>query len=269
VCLNPELVVEEGAISSGGVGTRLAIPLKLRNHNAELRRPIFLKRLVKRESGQEETTVPLDWEVIEPGVERSFLIEAGPFDTDGVARVELLMTMAMRSKEGFEECYVFGGSLLLTVARDSAQQVVQNIDFSGAHFETGGLVKTDLRVAETSSEPSANAGRRVVTLERLEVSEMKDGIRGYSPNGLRVPRTVEFAFHGFPADDAPHFHVRLGARGALALGRSGRERDPERNPAPMDVTLRAYGRAGALDLETSNRVSRHHFDFVVLNDRLC
>ncbi|MEO0718680.1 MAG: FHA domain-containing protein [Pseudomonadota bacterium] len=269
VCLNPELIVEEGAVSSGGVGTRLAIPLKLRNHNAELPRPIFLKRLLKRESGQDETEVPLDWQVVEAGAERSFLVEAGPFDTDGVARVELLLTMAMRSKEGFEEAYVFGGSLLLTVARDSAQQVVQNIDFSGAHFETGGLVKTDLRVDDASPQQAQQAGRRVLPLERLEVSEVKEGIRGYGPTGVRVPRTVQFAFHGFPEKDAPNFEVRLGARGALAMGRSGRERDPERNPSPMDVSLRAYGASGALDLETSNRVSRHHFDLVVLNDRLC
>ncbi|MEL6283600.1 MAG: hypothetical protein AAFQ73_12720 [Pseudomonadota bacterium] len=269
VCLNPELIVEEGAVSSGGVGTRLAIPLKLRNHNAELPRPIFLKRLLKRESGQDETEVPLDWQVVEAGAERSFLVEAGPFDTDGVARVELLLTMAMRSKEGFEEAYVFGGSLLLTVARDSAQQVVQNIDFSGAHFETGGLVKTDLRVDDASPQQAQQAGRRVLPLERLEVSEVKEGIRGYGQTGVRVPRTVQFAFHGFPEKDAPNFEVRLGARGALAMGRSGRERDPERNPSPMDVSLRAYGASGALDLETSNRVSRHHFDLVVLNDRLC
>ncbi|MGD1870346.1 MAG: FHA domain-containing protein [Neomegalonema sp.] len=269
VCLNPELIVEEGAVSSGGVGTRLAIPLKLRNHNAELPRPIFLKRLLKRESGQDETEVPLDWQVVEAGAERSFLVEAGPFDTDGVARVELLLTMAMRSKEGFEEAYVFGGSLLLTVARDSAQQVVQNIDFSGAHFETGGLVKTDLRVDDASPQQAQPAGRRVLPLERLEVSEVKEGIRGYGQTGVRVPRTVQFAFHGFPEKDAPNFEVRLGARGALAMGRSGRERDPERTPSPMDVSLRAYGASGALDLETSNRVSRHHFDLVVLNDRLC
>ncbi|MEO1503674.1 MAG: FHA domain-containing protein, partial [Pseudomonadota bacterium] len=269
ICLNPELIVEEGAVSSGGVGTRLAIPLKLRNHNAELPRPIFLKRLLKRESGQDETEVPLDWQVVEAGAERSFLVEAGPFDTDGVARVELLLTMAMRSKEGFEEAYVFGGSLLLTVARDSAQQVVQNIDFSGAHFETGGLVKTDLRVDDASPQQAQQAGRRVLPLERLEVSEVKEGIRGYGQTGVRVPRTVQFAFHGFPEKDAPNFEVRLGARGALAMGRSGRERDPERNPSPMDVSLRAYGASGALDLETSNRVSRHHFDLVVLNDRLC
>ncbi|MEM1419886.1 MAG: FHA domain-containing protein [Pseudomonadota bacterium] len=269
VCLNPELIVEEGAVSSGGVGTRLAIPLKLRNHNAELPRPIFLKRLLKRESGQDETEVPLDWQVVDAGAERSFLVEAGPFDTDGVARVELLLTMAMRSKEGFEEAYVFGGSLLLTVARDSAQQVVQNIDFSGAHFETGGLVKTDLRVDDASPQQAQQAGRRVLPLERLEVSEVKEGIRGYGQTGVRVPRTVQFAFHGFPEKDAPNFEVRLGARGALAMGRSGRERDPERNPSPMDVSLRAYGASGALDLETSNRVSRHHFDLVVLNDRLC
>ncbi len=270
VCLNPELIVEDGAVVSGGVGARLAIPLKLRNHNSELRRPIYLKSLLKRESGRDDTPVPLEWEIVEPGSERSFLIEAGPFDTDGVARVELVLTLAMRSKEGFEEAYTFGGSLLLTVSRDSAQQVVQNIDLSGAHFETGGLVKTDLRLdGDGASGPDTTKGRRVLPLERLEVSELNAGLRGYQASGARAPRTVQFAFVGFPEGDAPGFEIGMGARGALAFGRSGREKNPETNPTPMDVSLRAYGADGALDLGMSNRVSRHHFDLLVLNDRLC
>ncbi|MEL6978170.1 MAG: zinc ribbon domain-containing protein [Pseudomonadota bacterium] len=270
VCLTPELVVEAGATVGGGVGARVAIPLKLRNQNAEARRPIFLKRLQKRERDGAATDVPLDWEQIDPGAERSFLVEAGPFETDGVARMELLMTLATRSKEGYEEAYVFGGALLLTVARESAQQVVQNIDFSGAHFETGGLVKTDLKVAESAGAGlGAEAGRRVVSLERFELSEVKDGVRGYAESGRRVSRAALFSFRGFPGDDAPGFETGLGARGALAFGRAGRERDPERNPTPMDASLRVYGADGAVDAAASGRISRHHFDLTVLNDRLC
>lgn len=272
VCLSPELVVEAGASVGGGVGSRVAIPLKLRNHNAAATRPIYLKRLQKRERSGETIDLPLDWEQVEPGGERSFLVEAGPFETDGVARMELLLTLAARAKEGYEESYVFGGALLLTVARESSQQVVQNIDFSGAHFETGGLVKTDLRLgdgAPMADAASAAAGRRVVSLERLELNELKQGVRGYADTGQRVARSAQFAFRGFAESDAPGFATGLGVRRALAVGRSGRERDPERNPTPMDLTLRAYDSAGALDLETSNRISRHHFDLTVLNDRLC
>ena len=36
----------------------------------------------------------------------------------------------------------------------------------------------------------------------------------------------------------------------------------------MDVSLRAYARDGGLDRDASTRVSRHHFDLLVLNERL-
>jgi len=269
VCLTPELVVEAGASAGGGVGARVAIPLKLRNHNAQATRPIYLKRLQKRAAAGPATDVPLDWQQVDPGAERSFVVEAGPFETDGVARMELLMTLATRSKEGHEEAYVFAGALLFTVSRESAQQVVQNIDFSGAHFETGGLVKTDLKIADQGgASVPAEAGRRVVSLERFELNELREGVRGYGDTGKRVSRAVRFAFEDFPEPDAPGFETGLGTRGAIAVGRSGRERDPETNPTPMDLTLRAYDAQGALDFAASNRISRHHFDLTVHGDRL-
>ncbi|MEM8664616.1 MAG: hypothetical protein AAGF49_10905, partial [Pseudomonadota bacterium] len=117
ICLKPELVIEEGVTVSGGIGARLSLPLKLRNFNRAIQRPIYLKRLVKNESGQAPQAVDLNWEVVDPGTERTFYVDAGPFDADGVTRVELLPTIAMRSKEGFEEAYVFSGSLLLTINR--------------------------------------------------------------------------------------------------------------------------------------------------------
>lgn len=268
VCLKPELVIEAGATVSGGIGARLSLPLKLRNFSRTIGRPIYLKKLTRQESGRALEIVDLNWEIVEPGVERTFYVDAGPFEADGVTRVELLLTIAVRSKEGFEEAYLFSGSLLLSVNRDFNQQVIQNIDLSGSHFETGGLVHTRLDANQTGGGPQQSADRRVVELERVEVAELAAGLRGYGRSGARVPRSVKFRLAGFPESDAPTWDVTLGARGALAFGRSGREHDAERNPAPMDVSIRAYGRDGALDVETSTRVSRHHFDLLVLNDRL-
>ncbi len=268
VCLKPELVIEAGATVSGGIGARLSLPLKLRNFNRQIARPIYLKKLVKNESGQAPQKVDLNWEIVEPGSERTFYVDAGPFDADGVTRVELLLTIAMRAKEGYEEVYVFSGSLLLTINRDSNQQVIQNIDLSGAHFETGGLVHTKLDANQTTGGATHTADRQVVALERVEVAELAEGVRGYRADGQRVPRSVSFRFVGFPEGDAPGWEVMLGARGALCFGRSSREAHPETNPAPMDVSLRAYARGGELDRDTSTRVSRHHFDLLVLNERL-
>ena len=266
VCLKPELVIESGATVSGGIGARLSLPLKLRNFNRKISRPIYLKGLVKNESGRAAEPVELNWEIVEAGSERTFYVDAGPFDADGVTRVELLLTVAMRSKEGFEEAYVFSGSLLLTVNRQSNQQVVQNIDLSGSHFETGGLVHTKLDANQAATEPTRTVDRQVVGLERVEVAELAAGIRGYGPKGPRVPRSVMFRLVGFPGEDAPNYDVMIGSRGALAFGR--RSRDPVGDDPPMDITLRVYGRDGTLDTAASSRVSRHHFDVLVLNERL-
>ena len=245
VCVKPELVIESGATVSGGIGARLSLPLKLRNYNRQIARPIYLKHLVKKESGHPPETVSLNWEIVEAGSERTFYVDAGPFEADGVTRVELLMTVAMRSKEGFEEAYVFSGSLLFTINRDSNQQVVQNIDLSGAHFETGGLVHTRLDANQAGHGPSRTVDRQVLELERVEVAELASGVRGYGPDGPRVPRSVKFRLVDFPGEDAPGYEVMLGPRGALAFGR--RSRDPSGDDAPMDVTLRVYGRDGTLD----------------------
>jgi len=268
VCIKPELVIEAGTTVSGGIGARLSLPLKLRNFNRQIRRPIYLKALVKNESGKGHQSVDLNWEIVEPATERTFYVEAGPFDADGVTRVELLLTIAMRSKEGYEEAYLFSGSLLLSITRDSNQQVIQNIDLSGAHFETGGLVHTKLDANQSGQEIGATDERQVVELERVEVAELAAGVRGYKPSETRVPRSVAFRFVGFPEADAPDWDVMLGARGALCFGRSSREAHPQNNPAPMDVSLRAYARDGTLDRDASTRVSRHHFDLLVLNERL-
>ena len=268
VCLKPELLIEVGAKVAGGIGARLSLPLKLRNFNRQLRRPIYLKKIVKNESGQASQQLDLNWEIVEPGTERALYVDAGPFDAAGVTRVELLLTIAMRSKEGYEEAYLFSNSLLLTIARESNQQIIQQIDLSGSHFETGGLVHTKLDANQQNAEEAPTQQRSVVALQRAEVAELNDGVRGYRDSAKRVQRSVSFRFVGFPEADAPNWNVKLGARGALMFGRSSREAHPEHNPAPMDVSLRAYLRDGSLDRDASTRVSRHHFDLLVLNERL-
>jgi hypothetical protein len=111
--------------------------------------------------------------------------------------------------------------------------------------------------------------RETLPLERAERYEMERGVRGYAAAGLRVPRTLAFAFQGFPPNDRPVDGTMIGQGGAFACGRSGRRYDAEKNPLPNDLSLRPYKRTGDLDEEAAVFISRHHFDFVVLNDRLC
>lgn len=268
VCLSPELIIEPGAVVSAHVGDRLAIPLAVRNQTGSVPRAIRLLRVLKRERDQELIEMPLDWEMIDAGAEREFYLEAGPFDAGGTGKVDVLLEVATRSKEGFQEAFVFGGTLLFNVSHDRLQQVVQNINLSGAHFETGGLVKTDLSTAIPESNTVKTEQRQVVTLQRLEHPEQALGTRGYANRGQRISRAVNFHFSGFPSEDAPAYNVGMGARGYLAFGRAERIIDSELNPFPMDVTLRCYTRSGELDSDCSMRISRHHFDVLVLNDRL-
>ena len=179
------------------------------------------------------------------------------------ARKEVVEWLRQRSRP-----YLFSNSLLLTIARESNQQIIQQIDLSGSHFETGGLVHTKLDANQQNAEEAPTQQRSVVALQRAEVAELNDGVRGYRESAKRVQRSVSFRFVGFPEADAPNWNVKLGARGALMFGRSSREAHPEHNPAPMDVSLRAYLRDGSLDRDASTRVSRHHFDLLVLNERL-
>jgi len=268
VCLAPELMIEPGAVVSAHVGDRLAIPLLVRNHSGPVSRAIRVLRVLKRERDQELIEVPLDWEMIDAGAEREFYLEAGPFNAGGTGKVDVLLEVATRSKEGFQEAFVFGGTLLFNVAHDRLQQVVQNINLSGAHFETGGLVKTDLSTAMPAANTVKTEQRQVVTLQRLEHPEQELGTRGYPGCKIRISRAVSFHFSAFPSEDAPGYEVGLGARGYLAFGRAERIPDAQLNPFPMDVTLRCYTQSGELDNDASMRMSRHHFDLLVLNDRL-
>jgi hypothetical protein len=60
------------------------------------------------------------------------------------------------------------------------------------------------------------------------------------------------------------------AAGRFTAGRNSRNPDPGANAAPNDVCLRVYDpRTGEIDEPATLAISRHHFDFVVVNDRLC
>ena len=85
---------------------------------------------------------------------------------------------------------------------------------------------------------------------------------------MRVPRTVEFAYVGFPAADAPR-DGPLPQRALIRCGRNGRARDGLQDTQANDLCLRAYDAAsGALDREASAAISRRACDVLLANDRL-
>lgn len=291
ICLSAALFVDQGAVTKAQIGHQLSVPLVLAN-TSQAGRSILVRDAMVRRDGEEFRPLPLLWERIDAGQERAFSVSTGALASGGTGTLDLSLTLAT-SYKGYEERYVYGSSIALSVADGGEGQVVQNIDFSGANFEAGGLVQikdvagggdidfsgsqfgpggiVQIKDVGTESEAGSGQGNRIpLPFERYERFEIERGTRGYAETGVRVPRTVPFRFSGFPSGHAPKNEISLGSRGALSFGRNSRKYDAEHNPTPSDVVLRALDpETGALDAEGSYAFSRHHFDLTIQNDRLC
>ncbi len=266
VCVAPQLMIDAGAVVQSKAGERVSVPLILRNCSSS--RTIWVKEIIKLDAQAGEPII-LTWEQIDPQTERHFVIETPPLAEGGQHTLRMLVVLSSRYR-GLEETYAFTGATTITVSTPESQQVIQNINLSGAQFQTGGMVHTALNTKDRSrSEPTALADRTALQLDRAERYELENGIRGYRSEGLRVPRNIEFSFNGFSRDDVPPDGSTMMATGRFAFGRNSRAPHASANTVPMDISLRAYDRSGQIDTPATMAISRHHFDLVVVNDRLC
>lgn len=267
VCVAPAVMIDAGAVVRSKAGERFSVPLIFRNASPAAR-PIWVKRIVKWD-GRVEEPVALTWEEIEAGAERHFTLDTLPLAEGGTHTLRVVIVMASRYR-GLEEDYAFAAGMAVTVSGPDTQQIVQNINLSGAQFQTGGMVNTQLNTRSTAGGgASALQDRTLLSLERAEKYELAQGIRGYRKEELRVPRHVEFAFRGFQRADCPPDGTSLVATGRLACGRNSRAPNPGANAMANDLCLRAYNvRTGAVDEPATLAISRHHFDLVVVNDQL-
>lgn len=264
ICVAPALMIDAGAVVQARTGERMSVPLILRNGSA-VARPLWVKRIMLWD-GHVDTPLALTWEQIDAGAERRFSIDTPPMAEGGTYTLRVILVLASRYK-GLEEEYAFAGGMTVTVSTGTeAKQIVQNITVSG----TGGFVENRVAGDTAGTGPSGLKDRTLVPLERAEKYELEQGIRGYRDEATRVPRHVEFAFAGFRAADRPADGVTMLARGRLICGRNSRTADPASQEVASDVSLRAYDvRTGGLDEPVTMAISRHHFDLVVVNDRLC
>ena len=268
VCMAPALLIDAGAIVHPKAGERVSVPLILQNASPAAR-PLWVKRIVKWD-GRVEEPLALTWEQIEPGAERHFSLDTPPLGESGAYTLHLVLVLATRYK-GIEEEYAFAAAMSINVSGPDTQQIVQNINLAGAQFQTGGMVHTALNTRERAAGgPVGLQDRSRLSLDRAEKYELEHGIRGYHKDALRVPRDVAFAFKGFKTGDCPPDGSTPVQRGRLACGRNSRTPDPAANAIPSDICLRAYdARTGSVDEPATLAISRHHFDLVVVNDRLC
>lgn len=268
VCVAPALMIDAGAVVKSKPGERFSVPLIFRNASP-VARPLWVKKIVKWDKNLEDP-VALTWEEIEAGAERHFALDTPPMAEGGTHTLRVIVVVSSRYR-GVEETYAFAAGMAVTVSGPDTQQIVQNINLSGAQFQTGGMVNTQLNTRPGAGvDASALHDRSLLSLERAEKYELAHGIRGYAKAELRVARHVEFAFRGFQSTDCPPDGTALVATGRLACGRNSRIQSPGTNAMANDLCLRAYNtRNGAVDEPATLAISRHHFDLVVVNDRLC
>ncbi len=259
-CVAPRLSLDAGATTQSKKGDRLAIPLVLRNASTS-GRALWVKRIEQRESDSPEL-VALTFDAVEAGGERRFPIETAPLDESGSRTIRVVLVVATRHRN-LEEEYAFKADLTVAISGTEAQSVTNNITVSG----TGHLFHKSFDSGK--GEGAATAADTAIPLERAERYEIEQGIRGYASSGWRVPRQVPFTFKGFRDADHPGREATMAGQGRLSFGRNRRGPAPESGMIANDVCLRAFARSGEVDEPATLAISRHHFDLVIANERLC
>jgi hypothetical protein len=267
-CLAPGLFIDAGAVVSATAGDRMSVPLILHNLAA---RPLWVKR-ISRVDGRSEEQLSIPWEQVDAGAERRFWLDAALAE-GGTYTLNVRLVLATRYKSVEEEFAYAAGISVAAARQEHGDRVnVVNIgtgDTAGAgaagHM-IGGVIS--ISGLGTTRSTTALVDKKYIPLERAERYEIEQGIRGYRKDGLRVLRNVDVSFSGFGADDTPPVSPALLPRGRLLFGRNSRPPVPD-NVTANDVRLLAFDpRTKKVDEPATMAISRHHFDFVVVNDRL-
>jgi hypothetical protein len=264
----PRLSLKKGAVLKASVGERVALPLVFSNGSAA-GAALRLRKFYKIEPDREPEDLLLYWDTVQPGEERGFSVETGILSVGGSIRVSLVGVFSTAFGE-VEEDFAFAADVLLHVEQGRSQQIVQNIHVEGGTFAAGAsaVVQTGPSIHEGLAAGRDLEPESLLPLQRAEAFELRQGIRGYRDEGVRLHRSVEVSFEGFREGDAPPAGLHFLAQDRLACGRNSRKKH-EKNPSPNDVTLRVYsGGDGPADPERSARISGRHLDLVLRNDRL-
>jgi hypothetical protein len=217
--------------------------------------------------GRSEEHLSIPWEQVDADGQRRFSLDTALAD-GGTYTLNVRLVLATRYRN-IEEEYAFAAGISVEAARQEQGNRVYNIG-SGevtGQYAAGHMIGSVV----INPEKSASAGladKKAVLLERAERYELEQGIRGYRKEGLRVMRNVDLSFSGFAAEHVPAAGPALLPRGRLLFGRNSRP-PVSVDTTANDVCLRAFDpRTRKVDEPATMAISRHHFDFVVVNDRL-
>jgi hypothetical protein len=267
----PRLALKKGAVLSLRVGDRLTLPLVFRNASGT-GTELHLRKIHTLVPGREPEEMDPLWDTVHPGEEKSFSVDTGVLEAGGTSRVSPILALSA-SLGGIDEDYAFAAEILLRVRREEAHQIVQNIHVEGGHFAAGAsaVVQTGPSVHQGFRSPEDSGrfeGVPGLALERAEAFELRQGLRGYPQDSLRIPRTAEVLCLGFPGEDAPAAGRPFMHQDRLACGRNSRRKHPD-NPSPGDLAIRVYaGGSGVVDPGRTGRISGRHFELLLQNDRL-
>lgn len=268
----PRLFLERGAAQTARVGQRITLPLVL--HNASrLPGALKIERVLKGEGGHGLQEIPLYWDQLRPGEERSLAIDSGKLEAGGTTRIDLVVVLSA-SPGGIESSHAFAAELIIAVDEPEASpQITQHIHIEGGHYEAGAsaVVQTGPSISEASAfdlrGDAPDQRIAVASFQRAEAFELREGVRGYAESRVHVPRTVELRCAGFDREEVPAMPRPFLERWSLALGRNSQTAG-ERNAAPNDIVLRARDAAGAVDRERTLRISGQHARLGLHNGRL-
>jgi hypothetical protein len=262
-CIDLRLSLEQGAVLDARLGECLEVPLSLRNNACA--RSLSIRKVVRDEMHVHDE-VPISWERLDPGQTRAFKVATRPFEHAGLRSLKVTI-VACAALDDVEERYAFSGDVAIDVeGRDADRDVTINL--GGAHLGTGTMVVANSRADADRKRPAPLEARTEVPLERAERYEVEGGYRGYPETGVRLPRSAEFAYAGFPAADTPPNGPLL-QRAVIRCGRNGRAREGRQDAQPNDLCLRVYDAAsGELDRDASAAISRRACDLLLANDRL-
>jgi hypothetical protein len=262
-CIDLRLSLEQGAVLTARLGEFLSVPFALRNSASA--GSISIRSVLRDATNAPQERVPVNWERLHAGQTRAFRVDAGPFERAGLGNLGITIVAAAAGE--IEEAYAFSGDIAIDVEGPDPDRDV-TINLEGASLGTGTMVVANSRPDGARRRAARLEVRAEVPLERAERYEIERGYRGYDGSGVRVPRTVEFVYAGFPAADAPRDGPLL-QRALIRCGRNGRARDGRQDAQPNDLCLRIYDAGtGALDRDASGGISRRACDFLLANDRL-
>ena len=264
-CVQPIVSLDFSALRAPKSGEQLALSFVFENPKAALV-PITCEQI---EFFLDATGVPVSigWAEVEADGRRRFTVTTPPFERAGSYSLRLLLTLNTRSQRR-EERYIFEtfGQLDVSNASEGGppQIVISGAVSDNALINITGLTNT------AGDQKKAQSGALIQSLlQRADLLERQRGLRGLKEGGGRVRLDSSFRFVGFNVQDCPPQNSGIGAKGLMSAGRAGRGFHAETNPEPNDIALPVYKDDGStIDIDASLRISRRHFDLMIMNDRL-